>query len=150
MFAKLAMAAACVLGVVGAAAAQAPPSQAEVQKMSEAFSAAVSAGDGAAAAALFAKDGDYISSTGRTAQGAAEIERLVKEQAAGPFKGLTFKASAAGEVRSIAPDVAIADGRFESTGPAARKGMTTMVLVRQGGEWKIAALRAMVPAPAGK
>lgn len=148
MVARLAISAACVLMVVGTAAAQAP-SQAEAQKVSDAFTGALSKGDGAAAAALFAKDGDYVSSTGRTAQGAAEIEKLVKEQAAGAFKGMTFKTTV-GPVRSITPDVAIGNGKFESTGPTPRKGMSTMVLVREGKEWKIAALRAMVPAPAGK
>ena len=145
---QLPVLAACVLLLPGLAAAQ-PPSQADVQKISNAFTTAVSKGDGAAAAALFTKDGDYVSSTGRSAQGPAEIERLVKEQAAAAFKGMTFTTTV-GAVRSISGDVAIGNGTFESTGATPRKGHSTMVLVRQAGEWKIAALRAMVPAPVGK
>lgn len=124
-------------------AAQAPD-KAAVQQLSEAFTAAVNKGDGKAAAALFTTDGDYVSSTGRTAQGPAEIEKLVLDQAAGAFKGTTFKTGTV-TVRSIHADVAIANGTFEATGATTRKGMTTIVLVRQGGDWRIAALRAMSP-----
>jgi uncharacterized protein (TIGR02246 family) len=124
-------------------AAQAPD-KAAVQQISEAFTGALNKGDGKAAAALFATDGDYVSSTGRMAQGPAEIEKLVLDQAAGAFKGTTFKTETV-SVRSIHADVAIGNGTFEATGATTRKGMTTIVLVRQGGAWKIAALRAMAP-----
>ena len=125
-------------------AAQAPDNAAVLQ-MSEAFTAAVNKGDGKGAAALFTTDGDYVSSTGRMAQGPAEIEKLVIDQAAAAFKGTTFKTGTV-TVRSIHAEVAIANGTFEATGAITRKGMTTIVLVRQGGAWKIAALRAMAPA----
>lgn len=131
-----------LLAAIGVAAQA--PDKAAVQQISEAFTAALNKGDGKAAAALFTTDGDYVSSTGRMAQGPAEIEKLVLDQAAGAFKGTTFKTEAV-TVRSIHADVAIANGTFEATGATTRKGMTTIVLVRQPGGWKMAALRAMAP-----
>ena len=127
-------------------AAQEKPVDPNVQKVVDAFTAALNKGDGKAAAALFTQDGDYVSSTGRTAQGSAEIEKLVADQANAAFKGMTFVVKTT-RTRSVTPDVVIGSGTFEASGPKPRRGMTTMVLVRQGGEWKIAALRAMVPAP---
>jgi len=132
-----------LLAAIGVAAQA--PDKAAAQQISEAFTAALNKGDGKAAAALFTSDGDYVSSTGRMAQGPAEIEKLVLDQAAGAFKGTTFKTEAL-TVRSIHADVAIVNGTFEATGATTRKGMTTTVLVRQGGAWKMAALRAMAPA----
>lgn len=114
-----------------------------IRKLSQDFTAALNKGDAKAAAALFTADGDYVSSTGVTGRGAAEIEKMVSSQAAGAFKGLTFKTMIAG-VRVVKPDVAISNGSFESS---TRKGLVTMVTVRDGGRWRIAALRAMVPAP---
>ena len=131
-----------LLAAIGVAAQA--PDKAAVQQISEAFTAAINKGDGKAAAALFTTDGDYVSSTGRMAQGPSEIEKLVLDQAAGAFKGTTFKTETL-TVRSIHADVAIGNGTFEATGATTRKGMTTIVLVRQGGAWKIAALRAMSP-----
>ena len=51
-------------------------------------------------------------------------------------------------VRFIGDDVAIADGRYDSVGRADGSDLhmlTTMVLRREGGAWKIAAIRNMVP-----
>ena len=55
-------------------------------------------------------------------------------------------------VRFITPDVAIADGPYEITmNDSVRRMWTTLVLEREDGAWRIAAIRNMVPAtnPAG-
>ena len=47
-------------------------------------------------------------------------------------------------------DVAIADGRYDSVGRADgsdRHMLTSMVLKREGGAWKIAAIRNSLPTP---
>jgi uncharacterized protein (TIGR02246 family) len=137
-----------LLGVLLAAvgvAAQAGGDEAGVRKLGEDFTAALNKGDAKAVAALFTKDGDYVSSTGRRAQGRSEIEKLVTDQAGGVFKGTTF-ATQTTEVRFLKPDVAIGNGTFEASGPMPRKGMTTIVAVREGDNWRIAAIRSMVPA----
>jgi ketosteroid isomerase-like protein len=52
-------------------------------------------------------------------------------------------------VRLVAPDVAIADGRYEITGMAggaSRAMWTTLVLARGSDGWRITAIRNMLPA----
>ena len=51
-------------------------------------------------------------------------------------------------VRFVAADVAIADGRYDSVGRADgtnRHMLTSIVLRREAGSWKIAAIRNMLP-----
>lgn len=53
-------------------------------------------------------------------------------------------------VRFITPDVAIADGPYEiATGGTVRRNWTTIVLTREAGAWRIAAIRNMLPAGGG-
>jgi hypothetical protein len=50
-------------------------------------------------------------------------------------------------IRYIAPDVAIADGRYVIAGATdARRMWSSFILKREGGGWKIAAIRNMLPA----
>lgn len=106
---------------------------------------------------LWLTDGDYISSTGRTARGRAQVEKAFAEQWAGLYKGTkighTFTS-----VHFLRKDVAIADGAFEITGMkdaagkplGSRSGLSTIVAMKKGNRWYIAALRGMVPSvPAG-
>jgi uncharacterized protein (TIGR02246 family) len=51
-------------------------------------------------------------------------------------------------VRFVTPDVALADGRYDSVGRvdgSDRHMLTSIVLRREGGAWKIAAIRNMLP-----
>jgi hypothetical protein len=49
-------------------------------------------------------------------------------------------------VRFITPDVAIADGPYDiATGGTVRHNWTTIVLKREAGAWRIAAIRNMAP-----
>lgn len=101
---------------------------------------------------LWLTDGDYVSSTGRTATGRAEVERAFAAQWAGLYKG-TRLAHTLTAVRFVRKDVAIADGAFEIGGMKdgsgkplpTRSGLTTVVAVRKGERWYVAALRGMVP-----
>ena len=101
---------------------------------------------------LWLTDGDYISSTGRTATGRAEVERAFAAQWAGLYKG-TRLAHTLTLVRFLRKDVAIADGAFEISGMKdaagkplpTRSGLTTVVAARKGDRWYVAALRGMVP-----
>ena len=108
-------------------------------------------------AALWLTDGDYISSTGRTARGRDEVEKAFAEQWGGVYKG-TKIAHTLTNVRFLRKDVAIADGAFEVSGMrdasgkvvGSRSGLSTIVAARKGTRWYIAALRGMVPSvPAG-
>jgi uncharacterized protein (TIGR02246 family) len=94
--------------------------------------------------ALFADDADQLVSSGEWRRGRSEV-------VAG---GLASSARAPGKrtitvetIRLLAPDVVVADGRYEiGTGAEARRMWTTFVLVREQGEWRISAIRNMLPA----
>ena len=101
---------------------------------------------------LFLTDGDYISSTGRTARGRAEVEKAFAQQWASLYKGPKITATMT-TVLFIQNDIAIADGAFDvkgmrdasgkSLGP--RSGLSTVVASKKGDRWYVAALRGMVP-----
>ena len=101
---------------------------------------------------LWLTDGDYISSTGRSATGRADVEKAFAEQWSGIYKGTKLSHTIT-SIRFIRRDVAIADGGFEITGmkdPSGktmgpRSGQTTIVAVKKGSRWYVAALRGMVP-----
>jgi uncharacterized protein (TIGR02246 family) len=101
---------------------------------------------------LWLTDGDYVSSTGRTATGRAEVEKAFATQWNGVYKGTKLTHTLT-SVRFLRKDVAIADGAFEISGMkdasgklmATRSGLSTIVTVRKGDRWYVAALRGMVP-----
>ena len=106
---------------------------------------------------LFLTDGDYVSSTGRTARGRAEVEKAFQQQWGGLYKGTKITLTTT-SVHFVRKDVAIADGAFDVTGMkdgagkslGPRSGLSTVVAVRKGDRWYVAALRGMVPsAPEG-
>jgi uncharacterized protein (TIGR02246 family) len=133
-----------------------PADEAAIRKAAEQFPAAWAKGDAKALAALFTTDADYVSSTGLTATGRAEIEKAYMAQLSGVYKGTSLK-NASTNIRFLKPDVAISNGTFEIgdvRGPDGkvappRRGTATSVVVKQNGQWLITALRAIV-APAGK
>ncbi len=82
---------------------------------------------------------------------------LFAEQWSGVYKG-TKLAHTVTSVRFLRRDVAIVDGGFELSGMrdssgkmlSARSGLSTIVAVKKGDRWYVAALRGMVPSlPAG-
>ena len=109
-------------------------------------------GDAKMLAALWLTDGDYISSTGRTATGRAEVEKAFAAQWSGLYKGAKLTHTLT-SVRFLRKDVAIADGAFEISGMTdasgkllpTRGGLSTIVAVKKGDRWYVAALRGMVP-----
>lgn len=135
-----------------------PADEAAIRKVTEQFPPAWAKGDAKSLAGLYATDADYVSSTGLTAKGRAEIEKAYVTQLTGTYKGTTLK-TAITNVRFLKPDVAITDGTFEVAGMRGsdgkeappRKGISTSVVVKQNGQWVITALKAWIPpAPAGK
>ena len=101
---------------------------------------------------LFLTDGDYISSTGRTARGRDELQKAFAAQWGGLYKG-TKLAHTLTNVRFLRKDVAIADGAFEITGMRdasgkilpTRSGLSTVIAAKKGDRWYVAGLRGMVP-----
>jgi uncharacterized protein (TIGR02246 family) len=101
---------------------------------------------------LFLTDGDYVSSTGRTARGRAEVEKAFALQWGSVYKGTRITVTTT-TVHFIRKDVAIADGAFDITGMrdasgkalGERSGLSSIVASKKGDRWYIAALRGMVP-----
>jgi uncharacterized protein (TIGR02246 family) len=101
---------------------------------------------------LWLTDGDYVSSTGRTATGRAEVEKAFAAQWTGVYKGTKLTHTLT-SVRFLRKDVAIADGAFEISGMkdgfgkllSTRSGLSTIIVVKKGERWYVAALRGMVP-----
>jgi uncharacterized protein (TIGR02246 family) len=102
--------------------------------------------DAAAIGALFTDDADQLTSSGDWRRGRDDIVRgtLASSQQTGGQRTITIET-----VRFPQPDTAIADGRYELAGvnEGTRKMWTSFVLVRSAGQWRIAAIRNMLPAP---
>ncbi|MGD8895391.1 MAG: SgcJ/EcaC family oxidoreductase [Acidobacteriota bacterium] len=110
------------------------------------------AGDMTAVGALYAEDADYVNFFGQSFKGREQIEASFAEVHEGVYKGSKISIETTA-VRLVKPDVAISDSAWEMTGlpevegPAMpSKGLSTAVMVKQDGEWKIAAHRTRVAA----
>jgi uncharacterized protein (TIGR02246 family) len=103
--------------------------------------------DAAAIAALFTETADQLTSSGewRRSRDAIVQGTLASSAANAGTRTITIET-----VRFPARDVAIADGRYEIAGAregGVRKMWTSFVMIRDGGAWRIAAIRNMLPAP---
>ena len=101
--------------------------------------------DAAALAQLLTADVDQRQTSGnlRSGRDAVVSGSLTTQQSTGGRRTITVDS-----LRFVGPDVAIADGRYDSVGRADgtdRHMLTSMVLRREGGAWKIAAIRNMLP-----
>jgi len=103
------------------------------------------ANDPAALGALLTEDVDQQQTSGNTRRGreAVVTGSLATQQSTGGRRTITVDS-----LRFVSADVAIADGRYDSVGRADgtdQRMLTSMVLRREGGAWKIAAIRNMLP-----
>lgn len=137
------------------ALAQGPPNAADekdVRSIGAQVQEAWNKADAKMLADLWLTDGNYVSSTGRAAHGRAEVQKAFAEQWATIYKG-TKIAHTFTSLNFVRRDVVIADGSFEITGMRdsagkllpVRTGLTTIVAVKKGDRWYVAALRGMVP-----
>ena len=95
---------------------------------------------------LFTADADQLVSSGEWRKGREAVVKgtMASSSSTGGKRTVTVES-----VRVISSDVAIADGRYEITGLAGgvtRSMWSTFVLKRSGKEWRIAAIRNMLPA----
>jgi len=103
--------------------------------------------DAAALAALMTADIDQQQTSGDVRHGRDAVVKgsLTTQQSTGGKRTITLES-----IRFVTTDVAIADGRYDSLGRADgsdRHMLTSMVLKRESGGWKIAAIRNTLPAP---
>jgi uncharacterized protein (TIGR02246 family) len=121
-----------------------------VREVVRAYVVAREARDEAAIAALFTQDVDQLVSSGewRRSREGVVAGALGSSARTGGRRVITVET-----VRLIGADTAIADGRYEileQQDGSTRQMWTTFVMARQpGGQWKIAAIRNMLPAPPG-
>jgi uncharacterized protein (TIGR02246 family) len=95
---------------------------------------------------LFTADADQLVSSGEWRKGRDAVVRgsIENSRNTGGKRTITVES-----VRFLSSDVAIADGRYELTGLAGgttRMMWTTFILKKTGKEWRIAAIRNMLPA----
>jgi uncharacterized protein (TIGR02246 family) len=139
-----------VVLVVGAQAASAQSGdraadEAAIRGVIQAFLDTREANDPAALGALLTEDVDQQQTSGNVRRGreAVVTGSLATQQTTGGRRTITVDS-----LRFVSADVAIADGRYDSVGRADgtdQRMLTSMVLRREGGAWKIAAIRNMLP-----
>ena len=121
--------------------------EAAIRGVIQAFLDTREANDAAALGALLTADVDQQQTSGNTRRGREAVVSgsLATQQSTGGKRTITVDS-----LRFLSADVAIADGRYDSLGRADgtdQRMLTSMVLRREGGAWKIAAIRNMLPAP---
>jgi uncharacterized protein (TIGR02246 family) len=101
--------------------------------------------DPAAVEPLFTAEADQHTTSGEWRRGRAEV---VRGSMASSNQNPGRRRIAIETVRFVTRDVAVADGPYEITAAdgTVRKMWTTIVLARERGEWRIAAIRNMLPA----
>jgi uncharacterized protein (TIGR02246 family) len=130
---------------VSAQAADRAADEAAIRAVIQAFLDTREKNDAAGLAALLTPDVDQRQTSGnvRSGRDAVVSGSLQTQQSTGGQRTITVDA-----LRFVGPDVAIADGRYDSVGRADgtdQRMLTSMVLRREGGAWKIAAIRNMLP-----
>jgi uncharacterized protein (TIGR02246 family) len=103
------------------------------------------ANDAARLGAILTADLDQQQTSGATRRGREAVVSgsLETQRSTGGKRTITVDS-----VRFVAADVAIADGRYDSLGRADgtdRHMLTSMVLKREAGRWRIAAIRNALP-----
>ena len=101
--------------------------------------------DPEAVAALFTADADQLVSSGEWRRGR---DVLVKGTMASSARTTGTRTVVVETIRMVGPDVAMADGRYEISGAETRKMWSTFVMARQQGQWRISAIRNMLPGAA--
>jgi len=128
--------------------AQTPPEQEEqkIRAVVAAYMAARNENSPEAVRRLFTPDADQLVSTGEWRRG---ITDLVRGTSASSRKEAGKSSITVEAIRFVDENVSIVDGRYRtvSLDGAARDMWTTLVLKRVGADWRIAAIRNMLPAP---
>lgn len=128
-----------------------PKDEQTIRSRFEDFISAWNRHDASGMSSLFAEDGDMINPNGRSTRTRPEIEKVLREEHAGPFQQsrLSMKPES---IRFLAPDVTVTDHSFEIAGvrdpngkDVTLRGHLTEVLKKQGDNWYCAASRPMIP-----
>ena len=134
-----------------------PLSSTDRQLVREAFDDYLSAWndgrDAKACADLYESDGDLLAADGVFLASPREIELYYSDRLGGAYKDFRVSNIEVVSLRSIQPNVAILDAKWEGhrvdeTGTSVEmlaKPMGTFVLVKNGDQWGFSAVRIMIP-----
>jgi uncharacterized protein (TIGR02246 family) len=118
--------------------------EAAVRDVVRRYEHARDAKDAKAIEALFTADADQHTTAAEWRRGRAQV---VTGSLGSSKQNPGDRTITVTSVRFITPDVAIADGPYDiATGGAVRHMWTTIIVKREAGAWKIAAIRNMTPA----
>jgi uncharacterized protein (TIGR02246 family) len=118
--------------------------EAAVREVVHRYEAARDAKDAKAIEALFTADADQHTTSAEWRRGRAQV---VTGSLGSSKQNPGDRTITVSSVRFITPDVAIADGPYDiNTGGTVRHMWTTIIVKREAGAWKIAAIRNMTPA----
>ncbi len=122
-----------------------PADETAIKAVIQAFIDTREANDAAGLAALLTADADQRQTSGNLRSGREAVVNgsLDTTRSTGGRRVIAVEA-----VRFLGDDVAIADGRYDSLGRSDggdQRMLTSIVLRREGGAWKIAAIRNMIP-----
>jgi len=123
----------------------ADPEERAIRQLVEQYVNARNAQDATATRALFTSDADQLVSSGEWRRG---IDALINGAMASSRREAGKSSIEIESIRFVEPDVAIADGRYETFSKesgASRKMWTTLVLKRTQTGWRITAIRNMLP-----
>jgi uncharacterized protein (TIGR02246 family) len=131
-----------------------PTIETAVRSLAATFADAWNRHDARALANQFTEDGDLINPAGRVANGRREIEALFADEHSGNMQNSQMSQTLSG-VRMLSPEVVVATHRCDVSAmrhPVTGELMTahaiaTFVLKNEGGTWRIAVARAMIPMP---
>ncbi len=129
-----------------------PALETTMQKVASSFADAWNRHDAKALAGFFTDDGDLINPAGRVADGRQEIEALFADEHSRNFRNSHMQQTVS-KVRVLSPDLVVATSRCELSGvlnPANQpmptmNAIATFVLKNEGGAWRVAVLRPMIP-----
>ena len=132
-------------------AAQDAPDEAAIKAVEDAWIAAWDAKDSAAIGALYTADADYHDAFGQRHDGRAAIEKVFGELIAGPYAGASLSMEPV-SLNVVSPTLVVSESRWkmsgmpEGDGPTPPdSGLSTVVVVKSGDGWLIAAHRSRVP-----
>ena len=125
---------------------QGSANDAAIREVVQKYEDSRNATDSKAVAALFTADSDQLVSSGEWRKGRDAVVRgtMASSGATGGKRTLTVES-----IRYLAPEVAIADARYDLTGLAGgqeRHMWSAFLLKRTPEGWRIAAIRNMLPA----
>jgi uncharacterized protein (TIGR02246 family) len=144
----------CVVGLAAlqvavAQSAEHAADQKAIRAVVQEFLDARDANDPKRVAAVLTADADQQQTSGERRVGRDAVVKgsLSTQQSTGGKRTIALES-----IRFIAADAALADGRYDSVGRADGSDLhmlTSIVLRREGGVWKIAAIRNMRPSGEG-